>query len=135
ADALAGGLGGIREDLESIVLSCGYLTIPRRVQDHLANLRIGQGLDFHSTFVDELPDRDDRLVILKYLRDHPATVDGVVDVENGMIFRASPKRGRRFASFGLFILALVFDYAALALIAWYVSQIAVPGATTAADRW
>jgi hypothetical protein len=44
------------ECLEQVIYLCASLTITRRLGDMLANLRVGQPLDFHHAFEDEFPD-------------------------------------------------------------------------------
>jgi hypothetical protein len=88
------------EDLtHALIFDAGLLTIPARVNSHLQQLRIGQTLDFHKTFQDELPDRDERIRILRDLQAHPALIDGVVDADSGTIVHASSNSGRRALSY------------------------------------
>lgn len=100
--------------LKKIVYHCCLITIPSRVNQHLQHLRVGNSLNFHETFEDELPDEKDRIELLKYLRSHPTFVGGIVDVENGLIYRASPKRWRRWVS----ILLVIFFAAVGAVVSW-----------------
>jgi hypothetical protein len=90
--------------LSKMICRCGLVTIPARVNEHLRQLRVGRPLDFHATFEDELPILADRLAVLNYLYAHPLAIEGVVDVEQGSIFRVSPNLGRRVVSFVIPIL-------------------------------
>jgi hypothetical protein len=96
----------ITEDVDELIFEAGYSTIPPRLNQHLEQLRPGRYLDFHGTFEDELPKREDRVRILSLLYAHPLAVEGVVDVEKGLVYRASPKQSRRWASLAL--IAIVF---------------------------
>jgi hypothetical protein len=91
-------------DLRELIFQAGYATIPPRLNQHLKQLRPGRTLDFHGTFEDELPNREDRVKILQMLYQHPLAVEeGVIDVENGVVYRASKNPSRRIASFGLIL--------------------------------
>lgn len=93
----------VDRDLSELIFHAGYLTVPPRVNQHLRQLRIGRPLDFHSTFEDELPKLEDRIKILQLIHSHPLVIEGVVDVDNGLVYRASPRHGRRLASFLLIL--------------------------------
>lgn len=133
-DAILPPLVPIKKHLDEVVRRCGYLTIPARVGEHLEGLRMGQGLDFNATFQDELPEATDREEVLKYLRDHPATVDGVIDVETGRIFKASPNAARRLLSLGLIAIGIGVDFLVFWLVARFTS-IAIPDNPVDAARW
>lgn len=128
-------LVAIKRHLKDVVSRCGTLTIPRRLNDHLEQLHVGQGLDFHGTFEDELPSKEERNRILRFLRDHPAAIDGVIDVEKGRVFKASQRTWRRVLSLVLIALAVLLDYIVFWLIAEFVTSITVPGVATEAERW
>jgi hypothetical protein len=96
--------------LSEVIYHADLVTIPTRTNQHLKTVRIGQPLDFHKTFQDEMPKDELRvphysLKILKYMHEHPGSVNGVVDIKNGLIFKADPCRLRRWSSY-LVILAL-----------------------------
>lgn len=93
----------VDQDLGDLIFHAGYLTIPPRVNQHLRQLRIGQYLDFHSTFEDELPKLEDRVKILRLIHSHPLVIEGVADVENGLIYRASQHHWRRLMSYLLML--------------------------------
>ena len=84
--------------LGRMIFLIGVLTIPGRVNEHLAQLRIGQALDFHRDFADELPVVSERVKLLQMMRSHPAEIDGVVDVERGVIYKAARSRQRQLFS-------------------------------------
>ncbi len=94
----------LEADLRELIFQAGYATIPPRLNQHLKQLRPGRTLDFHGTFEDELPNREDRVKILQMLYQHPLAVEeGIIDVENGVVYRASKNPSRRLASFGLIV--------------------------------
>jgi hypothetical protein len=91
ADAAAGSLPPLltaaEQQLSAIVYSCGILTIPNRVNQHLASVGVGHALDFNANFSDELTDPAQRRQVLEYLHNHPNAIDGVVDVDAGLLYR------------------------------------------------
>lgn len=93
------GLDAARGFAREIEWHAGLMTVPARVKQHLAGLRVGNKLRFDATFADEIRDPQQRRDMLTYLRDHPAFADGVVDVEHGLIYRASPRLRRRLVSY------------------------------------
>lgn len=126
--------GELRSKLEllqpllcDIIFHCGLVTIPSRVNEHLRSLRVGQRLDMATTFSDELCAGDGLARILRYLRDHPATVGGIVDAAAGVVLKASPSPWRRKVTF-LVLVAMLALGAGMALAFPYVAtQAGVPG--------
>ncbi|MCB9706799.1 MAG: hypothetical protein H6711_33450 [Myxococcales bacterium] len=108
----------IARQLERMVFLIGYLTIPQRVNEHLRQLRIGQALDFHRDFADELADPAERVQLLTTMRAHPAQIEGVVDVERGLIYKTASTRGRQVFSVVLQLLTWVGLGAGLAGLAY-----------------
>jgi hypothetical protein len=93
--------------LDEVVFHAGLVTIPIRLNAHLRELRIGGALRFDDMFADELPSEAARAKLLRYIGDHPATVDGLVDLNHGVIFRAARDPARRWASYGLQLLVFL----------------------------
>ncbi|HJQ26252.1 MAG TPA: hypothetical protein VKA60_20230 [Blastocatellia bacterium] len=89
----------VGRNLEEIIFLSGLVTIPKRVNDHLAQLRPGQSLDFHKTFADEMAKPEDRVKVLEFIHTHPVLVEGVTDVQAGLIYSASRRPGRRRLSY------------------------------------
>jgi hypothetical protein len=112
-DAL-GRVTTLDDPLNQIIFHCESLTIPARLDRYLQNLRVGQPLDFHATFADELPKRAQRQRVLDVLAAQPGVVEGVVEASAGLIYRIAPKAWRRRIS------TLVIAAAAAAgfLIVW-----------------
>ncbi len=103
--------------LQRMIFLIGVLTIPGRVNEHLRQLRIGQALDFHRDFADELPAREDRDKLLQMMRSHPAEIDGVVDVEHGVIHKTATSRRRQVFSIVLQLLTWIVLGAGLGALA------------------
>jgi len=72
-----------------VIKTAEILTLPERINERLRELRVGQTINFNTEFSEELPEPAARVLALHYLHDHPLMVLGVVDVENGLIYRAS----------------------------------------------
>lgn len=105
------------EHLDILIYHAGLLTIPGRLNQHLEQLRIGQRLDFHATFEDEVFKKEDRDKILKYLAARPTAIsNGVIDAVNGLVFHASPSHARRRLSYVLIALTLVIGAALVYVI-------------------
>ncbi|GAB4526927.1 MAG: hypothetical protein OHK0046_44190 [Anaerolineae bacterium] len=108
ADEVVRSAEKVNEYFHNLIYHAGVLTIPDRLNQHLEQLRIGQALDFNATFVDEVPRDADRLKILAYLSRRPMAVrNGIIDVENGVIFHASPSITRRRLSYVYILLTIV----------------------------
>jgi hypothetical protein len=92
-------LDEVANELHSMVAIFGYSTAPDRVRAYLAELRIGGAFDFNEAFKDEIPEKEDRDAILRYLKDSPKACDGVVDVGAGLIYRISPRRSAQLLTY------------------------------------
>jgi hypothetical protein len=108
----------IEARLNEIVVRAGRITIPSRANQHLEQLRVGQALDFHDVFADELPSAEDRSALLRYLAAHPGAVDGVVDVDLGVVYRADRRTSRRLLSCAIFAAALLGGVGVVAGLSW-----------------
>lgn len=107
-EQLLNRIANINKMLGEIIFHACLLTIPTRINQHLKHLRIGQTLDFHEFFKDELPPvKKYRETILADLYSHPRMINGVVDVKRGIVYNASPYRWRRFGSFLVTVAILI----------------------------
>jgi hypothetical protein len=113
--------GKTDECLDQVVYHCASLTITPRLDDMMGNLRVGQPLDFHNAFEDELPKRDQRVRVLQDLAAQPGVVGGVIDVPQGLVYRASPSAGRRRLSVVLIAAAALAGFP----VVWVLSQVSV----------
>jgi hypothetical protein len=105
-------IGKCLEYLCSLIYHCNIITIPPRVCEHLKDQRPGHCLDFYDMFKDEVCEKTDGKLILEFLSSDPAYIDGVVDVDQGLIFKARP-RNERWKSYAHILVALIFGGAAL----------------------
>lgn len=114
AEDILAGLAKIKPLLVELRNEAAFLTVPQRALDQLRSTRVGEALDFHATFEDEVPDRDQRLRILKYLARHPDPVDGFIDVEGGVIVRFERALRKRMVSYlrigALVLVGALFAY-------------------------
>ena len=82
-------IAAVDATLCEVIRAAEILTLPERVNERLKELHVGQTINFHAEFSDELPELPARISALKYMHDHPLIILGVVDVDNGLIYRAS----------------------------------------------
>ena len=101
------GVAEAEAHFDELIYHCCLVTIPPRVNQHLETLRVGQRLDFHDAFRDEVAKVEDRVRLLKYLSAHPTSVHGLVDTDAGVIYYVSPDGGRRLLSFAMVAAALL----------------------------
>jgi hypothetical protein len=104
---IRGGIADARGYLDALIFAAARLTIPSRLVESLARLRVGGRLDFHQAFADELPSREDRVRLLEYLARYPGSYQGLIDPESGLIFRIAGTTRRRLASYGFMALAVL----------------------------
>ncbi len=103
----------VQSDLDRIVFYCESLTISPRINDFLANLRVGQPLDIDFAFKDEFPqDAQLRKRLVDDLAQQGFVLrGGVVDADQGIIYRtALTRRGQRRSLWWL-ILAVLAGFA------------------------
>ncbi len=94
-----------------VIVHTEKLTLPDLVNSQLKMMRVGQTIDFLAEYSDELPTVQAQVAALNYLHDHPLMVKGVVDVENGLIYCASPSPLRRLLSHVLIALSVILGAA------------------------
>jgi len=100
ADEVLRAAEHVIEEMDTIIYHTGLLTIPGRLNQHLEQLRIGRALDFNNTFKDEVAKEEDRQRILQYIHARPIVVpNGVIDLANGLVFRAAASVSRRWRSY------------------------------------
>ncbi|MDX2079008.1 MAG: hypothetical protein SFZ02_21430 [bacterium] len=102
-------------DIDNIIYQTALLTIPERLNLQLEQIRIGQALDFHAAFKDEIPNDKSRQKVLDYLEARPILIkNGVIDNAQGVVFHASADYARRRLSY-LFITITIMLGALLAV--------------------
>jgi hypothetical protein len=83
-------LAALDENCREIILQIGLLTIPGRLNRWLANARTGYYVPFNAVFKDEVPNDEDRAVVLSYITWSPRVIkNGLVNPANGLIYRYS----------------------------------------------
>jgi hypothetical protein len=101
--ALQSAIADASAKLSEVIWHAALVTLPSRLHQHLSTMWVGDQLDFAATFADELPDPASQRRMLVYLAGHPDAIEGVVDVDAGVIY----KRARQFrwwlASYALLI--------------------------------
>ncbi|MDZ4671006.1 MAG: hypothetical protein SH821_09065 [Phototrophicales bacterium] len=91
------------DDIDDVIYQTALLTIPERLNLQLEQIRIGQALDFHAAFKNEIPNDEGRQKIIEYLGARPVLIqNGVIDASQGVVFHASSSFARRRLSY-LFI--------------------------------
>jgi hypothetical protein len=88
-------LARVVELLDELVYESAVVTIPERVNHLLRTMKDGQALLFNDEFKSELPEEEHRKQILSFMRNRPLLVEGVIDAENGIIYRAARTTWRR----------------------------------------
>lgn len=93
---------------KEMIFEIGYLTIPSSLQDWLQAAKPGYYIPFHDVFEDEMPDLADRVKFLNFLVYSPESVpNGMVNAENGFIYRYSPDKKERRKSLGIAVLCML----------------------------
>jgi hypothetical protein len=98
ADAIANA-ERVGDVLEELIADAAAFTIPNRLKEALVGLAVGRALNFDTTFADELPDAKQRSALLARLAAYESLFHGAIDVENGVVYKMSPSRGWRVASY------------------------------------
>lgn len=103
----------VQSDLDRIVFHCESLTISPRINDILTNLRVGQPLDIDFAFKDEFPqDAQLRKRLIDDLAQQGFVLEGgVVDADQGIIYRTALTRGGQRASLWRLIAAILAGFA------------------------
>jgi hypothetical protein len=94
----------------------GYATIPARIDLWMQTSLPGYYIPFHDVFEDEMPDFKARVKLLNFLASAPKAIKcGLIDVENGLIYRYSSRLWVQL----LCILGLILEIAAFfGIILW-----------------
>jgi hypothetical protein len=96
----------LQGQMENFITTIGFLTIPTVVNDWLAVERPGYFIPFHFVFEDELPKVEDRNKLLQLMSFAPDLLRlGIIEPDNGLIYRYAHKAWNRFLSVLLLLLA------------------------------
>ncbi len=100
AQDLTRHITALEGQIRKLVFEIGYLAIPPRINEWLKGARPGYYIPFHEVFEDELPSFEDRQALLGFLAHQPACIEGgLVDAENGLIYRYAPEQKDRRLSY------------------------------------
>jgi hypothetical protein len=120
AEDIVAGARQVNAHLKEMIYHIGLLTVPSRLNQHLEQLRIGQALDFHTTFKDEIGNDGDRSKILTYLAARPQAIpNGVINLDKAIVLRAAADIGRRRQSYLYILLTVLFG----GVLAWVVAVV------------
>ena len=100
--------------LDRLAFLCALQTIPNELDNYLSNYRIGQKLDFVTTFKDQLPTEQATRDVLAALAPQSAVISGLVDVVNGMIVKASSSIRRQVLSVVFILLTVALGFGLIA---------------------
>ena len=115
-DSLASAKNSIKL-VDAVIFLCACQSIPRELDDYLENYQIGKGLDFISTFRDQLPDDKSTRMVLEWLAPQSGIVCGLVDLDSAKIIKADQRLWRQLISavIVLAVAGLGFGLAAIAV--------------------
>ena len=94
--------------LKAANFEAAMTTVPADLASWVKVQRLLEPLDFHATFARDLPDKDDRDKMLRYLASAPdAYRDAYIDVDTGRIYRTSARLPDVARSYLLFVAIIV----------------------------
>jgi len=112
-----------RPQMSRVIVVTASYTIPNRLNEWLAQTRVGRTLNFKSLFVNELPGETERKEVLRQIDEAPGGINGIVDLATGTVVAISPKQSRRRLSYLLetatLILGGVMTYFVIGLAKGY----------------
>jgi hypothetical protein len=126
-DATLGAFDQIEQLCRDAIFHIGWRTIPERLRFWLNYTSAGSCISFHEAFDDEMPDQDLRVKMLTLLAAQPARIPGgLVDVQAGVIYKYSKRRGWQIGSL-LAVTGSMVAFTAIAALAGNVSMPPLPG--------
>jgi hypothetical protein len=114
----------IGDALDRIVFHCESLTLSPHINDAMHNLRVGQPLDIEFEFGNDFPKNPDlrERLIEEIAQESVVIQGGVVDAEQGIIFKVVVKRSDQVMS-------------SVHLLGWLLGGFAFPFALAFAGKW
>jgi hypothetical protein len=99
-------------NLDGIIYTCMSLTLSPGINDVMGNLRVGQPLDVEFEFGKQFPQNPDlrKRLLLEMAQESSVIDGGVVDVDQGVIYKAAPTRAGQLASTWRLCLLLVAGF-------------------------
>lgn len=115
--------------LDSVVYKCESLTLSPRVNDILANLRVGQGVRFLSIFDDELPASVElkQKLFVGLVEQSGSITNGYLDEDNRIIWRVAASRARQWWSVIRLGLLFLVGFGLLLLACWLGTAFSMEG--------
>jgi hypothetical protein len=99
----------LNNQFRKIIFQISETEIPKQLNCWLEQSRTGYYIPFHTLFGDALPELEDRVKLLTVLAWTPGSVKGLVDVENGLIYRYADDRRERYVHLFLVLATLVIS--------------------------
>jgi hypothetical protein len=128
----------VEGELRAIIYWTAYLTAAQRLSEWLAQLRPGYALRFDDIFRDEVPSTEDRQQLLRALASTPqllAPIGGMIDPEQGVVYRYEVETNRRWRSVGWAALALLAATVLVAGVGLIAPQADAVGVAVLAQGW
>ena len=110
----------LNANIKQMITIIGNMTIPERINDWLKESRLGYYFSFHEVFEDELADPLDRDRLLKHLKWAPNVLEnglGLVDQQNGLIYRTTKNQKVKNRSRFLLIMTLLATFVLVIVLA------------------
>jgi hypothetical protein len=116
------------QELEVAAAEAAQLVIPCAVRDALLRLRVGRPLNFKTRFREFAGSDKLEQQLLQDLAARPMELPGVVDTENGILYRISPSRGLR-------LLTAILPFLTALLVAGFILVVDWLQGTKGSELW
>jgi hypothetical protein len=104
------------EQIRTFHYQISLLFIPYQINDWLRESRPGYYISFHDVFTSNVPGKEDRDRLLRYIALTPRLIEGgFVDADSGRIYRYSTNRWRRLQSLAMLVAGLGISTGVVAL--------------------
>jgi len=108
ADKVKVSAATARSWLKQANYEAAMTNVPSDLRSWISKQRVLKPLDFHTAFARDLPDKDDRDRMLKYLASAPDSYrDAFIDVETGKIYRTSAAASEVLLAYLLFAAVVI----------------------------
>jgi hypothetical protein len=110
-----------------LIFQVAMLTIPARINTLLSNARPGYYIPFHTVFQRELPNPEERALVLSQLVWQPKLIEGgLIDSTTGLIYKYATSHAWKAISFLLLTITIEWTIIALVRGPYYVAQLGFP---------
>jgi len=108
----------LRAQCDQLLFYIGYMTMPQQVKDWLPGINVGEYIDFHARFSDDLPSAPHRTRILEWMVAGDTQLNEVVfDVTSGLIYKTKrPGWPQRWDMFWVIVSLLFFSFLVMFVI-------------------